>query len=273
MSAPLTILGASGFIGTHLLRLLRVRGENCFAPERSESLAGRDLGDVIYCVGLTADFRTHPHETIEAHVCLLNRILRESNFKSLTYLSSTRLYHDANEPAHEETAIKVNPLLPDDLYNISKVAGESIALRSERTTRVVRLSNVYGDDTQSENFLSEIIKHAISRGKVNLRTTLESAKDYVSVCDVAELLVVIARRGRQRIYNVASGRNTSNGELLARLASLTGCEYEIETGAATVAFPRISIERVREEFDFTPANVLDDLQGLVKSYEEAKDVR
>ena len=50
---------------------------------------------MIYAIGVTADFRTRPFETMEAHVSVLCEILRDARLDSLTYLSSTRLYGGA----------------------------------------------------------------------------------------------------------------------------------------------------------------------------------
>ncbi len=53
---------------------------------------GADLGHAFYCIGLTADFRSRPFETIEAHCGLLKEVLSGSRFSSFVYLSSTRVY-------------------------------------------------------------------------------------------------------------------------------------------------------------------------------------
>jgi len=64
-----TVLGGSGFIGSHVARHLRRLGVACDTPARDdESIFSRPLGHVIYAIGLTADFRARPLETVEAHV-------------------------------------------------------------------------------------------------------------------------------------------------------------------------------------------------------------
>ncbi|MES2850099.1 MAG: hypothetical protein V4685_13660, partial [Bacteroidota bacterium] len=88
----ITVLGASGFIGSSIMKKLKEQNTQYFAPERNEVITNRDLGDVIYCIGLTADFRTKPFETVDAHVCKLKQVLNECTFNSLTYLSSSRVY-------------------------------------------------------------------------------------------------------------------------------------------------------------------------------------
>lgn len=262
-----TILGASGFIGSRLVAHLSASGIEVFAPRRDDpDLWRRDLGHVIYCIGRTADFRGHPLETTEAHVCVLRRVLESARFESLLYLSSTRVYQGAAE-AREDAPLTIDPGSPDALYNASKMMGESLCLSAERPgTRVARLSNVYGPDLESRNFLSAVVREALAAGEVVVREAPTSAKDYVAVEDVVPALVRVAREGSERIYNVASGRNVTHGELLDELRRLTGCRVAFAADAPERVFPIVPIERMRAEFGFAPDHVMDRLDALVGDY-------
>jgi nucleoside-diphosphate-sugar epimerase len=262
-----TVLGGSGFIGSAVVKKLEQTGAEYSAPGRDEILRG-PLGDVIYCIGLTADFRSRPFETVEAHVCHLLRVLRDCEFNSLVYLSSARVYQNQRAPAREEDPIQVNSLDPNDLYNISKIMGESLALASGKKIRVVRLSNVYGDDFTSRNFLPSLVREAISKRKLTVRSAPEAEKDYVGIQDVVEGLLKIAAGAGQSIYNLASGMNVSNRALIQKISELTGCEAVFDPAAPTTTFPVMSIDRIRAEFGFRPRYILDDLSTLVDSYKE-----
>lgn len=263
-----TVLGASGFIGSHLARWLEAQSMPASAPARDEALAGRPLGHVIYCIGLTADFRERPFDTVRAHVSHLLGILEKADFESLLYLSTTRVYAGLND-SREDSVLRVNPGRPDDLYNISKIMGESLCLSSKRqNVRVVRLSNVYGRDFASSNFLTSVIKEAVESKRVLLRTSMRSAKDYVNINDVVTLLPRIALQGRCQVYNLASGVNTSNAELMKVIERVTGCAVEVADMAATVSFPQISIDRIREEFDFSPSLIQESLADLIGDYQQ-----
>jgi nucleoside-diphosphate-sugar epimerase len=80
---------------------------------------------------------------------------------------------------------------------------------------------------------------------------------------VLHALVLIATRGTQPLYNVASGRNLSNRELFARLRQLSGCELVAEQHHIVRPAPRIDISRLRHEFGWQPAHVLDKLAELL----------
>ena len=216
-------------------------GYDVLTPSRTDPISrGSHLGHVIYSIGLTADFRTRPFDTVRAHVSVLSDVIERGRFDSLLYLSSTRVYGKSRE-AVETAQLSVDVADPSDLYNLSKLMGESICLNGGREgVRIVRLSNVYGGDFQSENFLAALIHDAIEQRRIELRTAPESSKDYVSIRDVVGILPSIAARGRERIYNVASGINVANGQLVNRLAELTGCAVVVAQNAPAVIFPTIN---------------------------------
>ncbi len=264
-----TILGASGFIGSHLIRKLRSEGSDCYVPARSEDISTGNLGNVIYCIGLTADFRTKPFDTVDAHVCYLLKVLKQYKFDSFLYLSSTRLYGAREGTAQEEDIIQNQPLDFNDLYNISKTMGESICFAAGKdNVRVVRLSNVYGCDFESENFISSLIKDALKNKRIVLNITLDSRKDYIRVEDVVNILPEITMYGSHKIYNIASGENVTAGQIVSMLSRLTGCSVEVDENAERICYPNICVSRVKEEFAFAPTSIMDDLDKLVSKYKD-----
>ena len=268
-----TIFGSTGFIGSRLVNRLQRDGVACYCPSRADGIPGGNLGNVIYCIGLTADFRTKPFETVEAHVCHLANILRSCEFDSFMYLSSTRVYGFRGTVATENDVLQVEPLVADDLYNISKIMGESICFSSGRNVRVVRLSNVYGYDRKSENFVFTIIRDALSNNRIVLNTALGSSKDHINVDDVASILPKIALNGKYNLYNIANGSNVTVGNITGKIQELTGCDIVLNKDVRTIRAPRIDINRVRGEFDFKPTGILDDLEPIIEDYRKREGVK
>lgn len=266
-----TIFGASGFIGRHLARRLADQGHEVLTPGRDELddpfwMAGTELGHAVYAIGLTADFRDRPLATADAHVGRLAEILSRGAFRSFLYLSSTRIY--GTGPTHEEGAVSVRPLDPDHLYNATKIAGEALVLSSgRREARVARLSNVYGPDLTSRNFLSCVLRDA-ARGAVRFATGPASSKDYIALDDATMLLARIAADGRQRLYNVASGEAVTHEDLARELRAMSGCCIEWAPRAPTIALPAIDTERLRADFDTRPRRLLDDLPALFTAFKQ-----
>lgn len=259
----ITILGASGTIGRRLASHLRSAGHDVFAPARGDAALWREnLGNVFYCIGVTADFRSKPLETIEAHVEIVRRLLAEARFERLVYLSSTRVYGSGGgeTPVHEATPLTVSPHSGSDLYNLSKLMGESLCLHGSRGRAVVaRLSNVVGgEDEDSENFLPSLLRDARA-GHIHLRSALDSAKDYIHIDDVVPLLARMVEPQALGIYNLASGIRISHHEWLKAIAASTGAPWSVEPGAPRLLFPPIEINRIRAEFDADPRHPVEAL--------------
>jgi nucleoside-diphosphate-sugar epimerase len=252
--AGFTIFGANGWIGSALARHLAGKGHHVRGATRNDwPAAGQKLDNVIYAIGLTADFRGRPMQTAQAHVEMLLRVLERYSFESFLYLSSTRVYRGA-QATTENAALLVNPTDPDDVYNVTKLAGESICLSQvQPRVRVVRISNVIGLGDRSNNFLPSIVAEARTKGRVLIRTSPDSEKDYLGLDDLLPLVEIVALEGKERLYNLASGRNVKHGEIAALVEQALGAAVSFADGAPTVSFPPIAVDRIRSEFGFAPS--------------------
>jgi nucleoside-diphosphate-sugar epimerase len=271
-NSSFTILGASGFIGSALVAWLKSQDHIVHAVTRASLPAllfgRRPAGHVIDCIGLTGDFRSRPLDTAEAHVGLVARCLSELRFQSFLLLSSTRVYCRASA-THEDTALPTVPADPSDLYNLTKLAGEALCLANRRPDiRVARLSNVYGASVPAETFLGQVLRAGHRNGEVVFRQSAASAKDYVSLAAVVRLLPTIAAAGRQRIYNIAAGDNTSHATIADRLTELTGWRTSFDTDAPTLRHLPIDTTRLDAEFGPTSSNLSADLPALLATAQE-----
>jgi nucleoside-diphosphate-sugar epimerase len=265
-----TVFGARGLIGRHLTAWLESKHIPCWTPGRSEDWSGRHLGHVIYCIGVTSDSRERPYDTVRAHVCHLLEILERAEFESFLYLSSTRVYH-GQATTCEDAALWAEPGNREDLYNISKLMGESLCLNSNRSkVRVVRLSNVYPPDFSVGGFLSSVLIEAIERNRVVLRSSLNSVKDYIDMNTAVRLLQQIACAGARSIYNVASGTNISHKDIVEAVQRITGCAVEVQIQAPTILHPPINIQRIQQEFDLRSLPVMEAIPAMVSEYRRLK---
>jgi UDP-glucose 4-epimerase len=273
MQGLATLIGGHGFIGRRLQARLQRDGWTCQVPARHEPwLFRRPLGHVFHCAGLTADYAARPFDTVEAHSTLLARVLRDADFESLVYLSSTRLYDGcavfAGAEVDENTPLNLDPAQPRHLFDLSKALGESLCRNaSGGRAKVARLSCVYsGGEDDADGFLGGLLGRlrAADRGPVlQLDASAEAARDYVHVDDASEALLAIATRGTRPLYNVAGGVNVANRELFARLGKLSGCELTaLRDGPAPCPAP-VSIARMQGEFGWRPRALLDQLPRLL----------
>lgn len=260
-----TVLGAGGFIGSHLVRHLRALGYRVATPGRRDvDRLSAPLGHVFFAIGLTGNFREDPAATVEPHAALPGRLLARGGFDSFTYFSSTRIYAGAcgADGTGEDAAVPVRPSA-DTSYDLSKMLGEALCLARDRSdVRVLRLANVYGDGQSRATFLGALLRDLAETGSATIREAPASSKDYVAVGDVVHLAEKIVRLGRRRVYNVASGTSVSHGEIAAALKAV-GFSCAFAPGGALRAFPAIDTRRIVGEFGFTARSLLDDLPALL----------
>jgi UDP-glucose 4-epimerase len=250
-----TVLGADGFIGQHVVRHLRQQGEAVRTPARdAPELHDADLGRVIYCVGLTGDFVERPLDTVDAHVCFFASLLRRARFSSLVYLSSTRLYDGQPGPAHETASLTLDPQDRRHIYDFSKGLGEALCHAfPDRGLVIARLSSVYDDALRADNFLHRLCREALAAPTLEIDTSPTSERDYIHIDDVCRALHRLTQTARHAVYNVASGANLSNRELVDLVSRATGCRITIRERPADRPVPRIDISRLQKEFGISPA--------------------
>ena len=261
-----TILGSKGFIGMNILKSLKKKDIECYCPDlRKDDISGKSLGNVIFAIGVT-DFLVKPFDAVDAHVCYLKKIITETHFDSLLYCSGTRVYLNSIK-TDEKTSLLVNPANLEHLYNISKIMGESLCFATKNPKiKIARLSNVTGNNFNSNLFLPSIIRDAVKIKKIILKSTLNSNKDYIHIDDVVNILPRICMDGQNQIYNVASGQNTSYKEIIEKIIQVEPADIEILPNSIENSFPLIDIKLLKNEFNFKPMNILDSIPNMVKEF-------
>ena len=84
-----TIFGSTGRIGSFLKKYISSNGDDVYCPTRTDYYSyNRNLGHIIYCSGVTTDFKNRSFDLIQS-VCLISS-LKETSF-DLNYISSSRL--------------------------------------------------------------------------------------------------------------------------------------------------------------------------------------
>lgn len=267
MPPPITVLGAGGWIGSALIASLRAQGRGVEAIDRQRLpawIAGsQEVGPVVYAIGMTADFRDLPYATVEAHVGLLSQVLQRPGVKQLVYLSSSRVY------ARCGSTLETGPIPclssdPSDIYTLSKLLGEALVLQDPRPgLRIVRLSNVIGPQQPCTTFLGALLKEARESGIVRIHQPASSCKDYIHLDDVVRLLPQIAEAGRQRIYNLGSGRNLSHAEIASWFEQQRIKVVFVNETDPAVCFPPLVIQRLTSEF-LPPQDPLMQLTGALR---------
>ncbi|TKF69490.1 SDR family oxidoreductase [Vibrio sp. F13] len=266
-----TVIGGNGFIGSEIVRKLKDSGFDVWVPKRNDPrIFSQPLGVLIYCAGY-GECDESPTKVIESNTTYLNNILDNCHFNKIIYLSSTRIY--MNQASSEENSdLKITFDDSRSLFNLTKLVSEELLRKSPHNYVIVRPSNTYGLALKSPLFLPSIVRNAVDTGVVNMYVEPSYSKDYVSVEDIADVTIKLALRDNinREIYNLASGENVSAEDIANILEKETACEVKWHKGGNKEIFPVINIKKIKNEFEFSPRSVLEDLSSMINSYKLIK---
>jgi nucleoside-diphosphate-sugar epimerase len=262
--ASFTVLGAAGFVGGHLVEHLRRNGHDVWAPDRDDpSIYQRDLGHVVYCIGVVRDRVRRLFDTAEAHACKLAQVLERAHFRRLVYLSTTRLYDGIEGVADETAEFRLDPQKFGHFYLLSKAFGETLVYHTGKNTAVARLANVYDDRLARQDFLCTTVRRALDRNLIEIDSDPTAGRDYIHVDDVCRALERIALEARHSVYNVATGSVLTNQRLAELCDRALGCRLVFRARDAAKPPPTISIGRLERDFDIHPRPAVERLGDIV----------
>ncbi len=261
------VTGASGFIASHLVDQLLLKGYNVIgidsmrtgkkenlsdamnndkfqlviADIRDDDLASHIDSDVdviyhlaaISSVTLSIEDPRLVNDVNTGGTVNILELARESNTKRVVFSSSAAVYGDPKEmPVHEDFGF--NPLSP---YAASKIAAEmyirSYSSAFDIDSTILRYFNVYGPRqafSEYSGVVSIFTNHALANEPIKIEGDGEQTRSFVHVSDVARATVLAGE------VNTAIGAtiNISGPDLISvlRLAQLMkenvqGCKSEI----------------------------------------------
>ncbi|MGB6644980.1 MAG: NAD-dependent epimerase/dehydratase family protein [Candidatus Cybelea sp.] len=198
--------------------------------------------DVIFHLasGLRDDAPDHLFGTsVEGTIGLFESVREAAlNLRALVIGSSGSVY---GVPAHLPIAEDA-PCEPRDFYAVSKLAEEQVSriLARERGLPLIvaRIFNILGPGQDERHVAGRFAAQlaAVAAGATAARVRvgdLSTTRDFIDVRDVAEALIVLARRGeRGNVYNVASGVETAVSRILEVLIREAGLSDTVEVESA-----------------------------------------
>ena len=263
-----TIFGHTGFIGSHLKK--RLHYHKLILPKRGELIFNKNLGDIIYCIGSDL-WKKNPYQSFHANLGYVPEIISNNKFTSFNFLSSIKIYENIHT-AKENSILKVNPNDPNSYFKITKICAESF-LSSHKKIKVIRLGNIYGNNFNAPLALSTFIRDSVRLKKINLTVNGNSLKDYLSIDDAVNLILLIIDKGKKNIYNVASGKRLSLKQITTTIKKITNCKILNSNKNLNISEPKINIQRIKDEFRFKQSsNLLSDLERLILEYKKKNNI-
>lgn len=290
------VTGATGFVGSAVLPLLRARGMRILAapghsgPRDEPGVSWGPAGDlaetaeavvtwaaaqgppdlVLHLAGFAAVGRAFrdPARAMRANVvttqALLDALLAKNLRPRFLLASSSAVYgrvDEAKQPIREET-----PVAPVSPYGLTKAMAETSARYAERLgmpVLIARFFNLVGPGQGEGYVLSDFARAFRARVPVMKIGRLEAKRDFLDVRDGAEAILAVAERAEAgSITNIGSGQAVSLEWAIDRLIEKTGHRPILEYDPARsrpVDVPTVvaDITRLRA-LGFTPRRRIED---------------
>ncbi len=296
------VLGANGFIGSHIVDSLVSAGENVRAFDRFgtqlrnfkthpsiEDMSGdflyrkdlakalQDVDYVFHFISTTtpASAENNPLIDIETNLKMSVELFEECvthKVKKVIFASSSSIYGDINTDTPIDEVAVPEPVSP---YTIGKLTIEHYLRYFKRKfdldSVTYRISNPYGErhSIVSKQGVVPIFLHHIAKGEpIAVMGDGTMIRDYLYVGDVASLIAKTYKNTSQPIYNLGSGKGESVNQLIDVIKKVTGRPVDIEFKPKPATFVQrvvLDISRFRSEFSLAPQTTLE--EGIRKTWE------
>lgn len=292
------ILGANGFIGSHLVDELVAKGyqvrafdrflegyvQNFNPSDQVEIFAGdiyskemlkqslEDVDYVFHCFSATTphssdnDPATDVDKNLKPSIDIFASCV-EAGIKKVVFVSSGgAIYgHLAEERAATESDA-ANPVSP---YGINKLAIENYLAyfnrKSDLDYIVYRLTNPYGPRQQfrnSQGVIPAFLEKIESGDPIVVLGDGETSRDFVYIKDATRMMAdSFEKETAHNIYNLGSGEQTTVNHIIAALQQVLGADFEIDHLPEPKTFLRsakISNDRFISEFGEPKLTALSD---------------
>lgn len=301
------ILGANGFIGSHLVDHIardvdtaNIRAfdrystdPQFFAADNIEIIKGDIYNDidlanaldgvdyVFHSFSATTPFISDKDPFIDINRNLLRSVeifsaCVTAKVKKIGFISSGGAVYGTTS---EKKIVDENDSpLPVSPYGINKLAIEHYLEYFHRTHGleyvIYRLTNPFGPRQAMRNkqgVIPTFLANILDNRDITVFGDGSMSRDYIYIADAIDMICKSFIAGKQRLYNIGRGEQTSINEIIDALKAIVPTDIHVRYEEAPKSFVQrtdVNIERYREEFgtpNFTPLS-----QGISELYDSMR---
>lgn len=234
------VLGANGFVGTHLARKLQSEGITIQKYERDKGFDECMKGARV-AVNLIGRFLPPFEEQYSANILATLEACQaaaQEGVGKIVHISAAAAYGSAKKRPFTEDDV----LTPDTTYGLTKKIGEEIVQYFSRVHNIsyviLRPTNIYGSGSTAGAVPSML--HSIQNtGAVTITGDGKQSRDFVHVSDVVRaLFLAVTTNVSNQILNIASGEHVSLNSLVKLLEDIIGRHIPVQREPEAKQFVR-----------------------------------
>lgn len=238
----IVILGANGFIGSHLTEKLQKLDTNfeVFSRSKHDFKKIKTLEDLIS--GVTTIFHlanniTESQEILNSDLAntrnLIKAVIKYAPKAKIVYISSFAVY---KQPEKHEIINETFPTIPRNNYGKSKLDQENLLISESKKNNFsvisLRLSNIYGPSkkTNQHSAVAKFIEQIQKDKTVFIGSDGKQTRDYLYIEDVIAALItsIYIKNNTPLVVNICSGNSFSTNNLVRLIEQTLGKKAEVE---------------------------------------------
>ncbi len=247
MDNKVLVTGATGFVGSQLIKKLRQQNTSVFGISQS----GGKIQDVIVdpidltryellkqwkrdkefaaVIHLAAEVPASSKEPIQTDllyrnfISTLNTARLAINSKAyLVFMSSSSVYGIKTFSGKRNRSIDESVIpFPNNWYSFSKYLGELICSYCGRNKKLaysaLRLSSPYGPGNKRNTVINCFMRNALASKNLHIYGTGSRTQDFIHIDDVVDAIIQAIQNSLYGVYNLSSGNSVS----MVQLANLS----------------------------------------------------
>jgi len=263
------VTGSGGFIGTHLVRALKMKGVKVIEFDRQKgkdvtdvnSFNGLDSVEVVFHLAAVSGYKNSNSNidlVYKTNVLGIVNVLEYCRrVEAKMIFPSTYVYAKPYNKAKKET----DKIDPTTNYAFTKYLGESLCLFYSRVfkvdTLILRTSNVYGLGQDNLYLVPVINRHLKNRTELKLtKPDVERSFLYIDDLVDAYIKIVDTKTSPGEVFNVGPDRSTTLKDLVKLMAEITNTVpkilYSGKGRPNEVDINRIDNSKIKSQIDFKP---------------------
>jgi len=288
------VTGGSGFVGSHVAEAAIAAGHEAVvfdlaAPRQAWPFIKGDLtvagdvaaaaagADAIFHLGGVGDVYLafeQPALAAGANVVGTANVMeaaRQHGVKKVVYASTWEVY---GEPQYQPIN-EAHPCRPDHPYNVTKLAGEQMALAYDRLKDVpavaLRMGTAYGERMRPNAVIPLFIRRARKGEPITIKGTGEQSRQFTHARDIGQaFLRALESDVRGEVFNIVAEEPISIRQLAEMVTERFPAEVRFEPArVGDIAPARVSSAKAERVLGWKPqVTFRDGLVDLMDWYED-----